>query len=315
MQHPRIIQGGMGVGVSDWRLARAVSRCGQLGVVSGTALDVILARRLQSGDPDGHLRRAMKAFPVPGIAERVIAQYLVPGGRCPGTPFKPVPLHSYQPSQGVTLLTVLANFVEVFLAKEGHDGIVGINYLDKIQTPTLPSLYGAMLAGVDYVIVGAGVPRHIPAILDRLARGEAVQMRLDVEGAASDEETLCQFDPRMVFGGPPPVLNRPYFLAIIASATLAITLARKCTGRVDGFIIEGPTAGGHNAPPRGPMQLSPSGEPVYGPRRARQDQGAWPPVLARGLVRRTWPPGRVAPLGCCGRAGRNRVRVLRGVRD
>ena len=47
---PTIIQGGMGAGVSDWRLARAVSACGQLGVVSGTALDVIVARRLQAGD-------------------------------------------------------------------------------------------------------------------------------------------------------------------------------------------------------------------------------------------------------------------------
>ena len=36
-----IIQGGTGVGISDWRLARSVSCLGQLGVVSGTALDQI----------------------------------------------------------------------------------------------------------------------------------------------------------------------------------------------------------------------------------------------------------------------------------
>ncbi|HXA44945.1 MAG TPA: nitronate monooxygenase, partial [Candidatus Angelobacter sp.] len=47
MTHPRIIQGGMGAGVSNWRLARAVSQTGQLGVVSGTALATILVRRLQ----------------------------------------------------------------------------------------------------------------------------------------------------------------------------------------------------------------------------------------------------------------------------
>ena len=35
----------MGAGVSGWQLARAVARQGRLGVVSGTALDVILARR------------------------------------------------------------------------------------------------------------------------------------------------------------------------------------------------------------------------------------------------------------------------------
>ena len=64
---PQIIQGGMGVAVSDWRLARAVSQQGQLGVVSGTALDVVLARRLQLGDPEGHLRRAMSEFPFQGV--------------------------------------------------------------------------------------------------------------------------------------------------------------------------------------------------------------------------------------------------------
>jgi len=48
---PWLIQGGMGVGVSGWRLARAVARTGQLGVVSGTALDTLLIRVLQSGDP------------------------------------------------------------------------------------------------------------------------------------------------------------------------------------------------------------------------------------------------------------------------
>ena len=56
------------------------------------------------------------------------------------------------------------------------------------------------------------------------------------------------------------------FLAIIASNTLATTLLRKSNGKVDGFIIEGPTAGGHNAPPRGKMQMDEAGEPVYGER-------------------------------------------------
>ena len=56
---PAIIQGGMGVGVSSWRLARAVARTGQLGVVSGVALDTLLARRLQTGDDGGHVRHAL----------------------------------------------------------------------------------------------------------------------------------------------------------------------------------------------------------------------------------------------------------------
>ena len=48
-EHPKIIQGGMGAGVSSWSLANAVAKAGQLGVVAGTALDLILARRLHCG--------------------------------------------------------------------------------------------------------------------------------------------------------------------------------------------------------------------------------------------------------------------------
>jgi len=43
-------------------------------------------------------------------------------------------------------------------------------------------------------------------------------------------------------------------------------MLRRASGRVDGFVIEGPTAGGHNAPPRGKLQLNAAGEPVYGDR-------------------------------------------------
>ncbi|MEZ6072683.1 MAG: hypothetical protein R3C10_21080 [Pirellulales bacterium] len=141
---PVIIQGGMGAGVSGYRLANAVSRTGQLGVVSGTALDVILPRRLQMGDPGGHMRRALKHFPIPGVADRIIERYYIQGARRP-TPFKPKPVPSPQPGRHLQELLVASNFAEVWLAREGHDNPVGINYLEKIQLPTLPSLYGACL--------------------------------------------------------------------------------------------------------------------------------------------------------------------------
>lgn len=256
----------MGAGVSDWRLARAVSQSGQLGVVSGTALATILARRLQVGDADGQMRRALGKFPVPGIAEKVIADYFIPGGKAASAPFKLTPLPGLDPGSDYTALTVAANFVEVFLAKEGHAGLVGINFLEKIQFPTLPSIFGAMLAGVDYVLMGAGIPRAIPGVLDRLARGEAVELKMDVEGGVSGEELYSKFNPGTFCGGSAPQLKRPYFFGIVASATLAITLARKSSGQVNGFIVEGETAGGHNAPPRGALQLTATGEPLYGPR-------------------------------------------------
>lgn len=266
MSNPVIIQGGMGVAVSGWRLARAVAVTGQLGVVSGTLLPVVQARVLQQGDPGGHLRRAFDHFPLPAVAERVWRDYHVPGGLPPGAAFKAVPMPSLTPSTAFTELAVLANFAEVWLAKEGHGGRIGINLLEKIQLPTLPSLYGAMLAGVDTVLMGAGIPRSIPGALDALARGEAAELKIDVEGDAPDAPTLLRFDPRGLFADNPPALARPQFLAIISSATLATTLARKSNGRVDGFVVEGAIAGGHNTPPRGPLQLSPAGEPVYGPR-------------------------------------------------
>jgi nitronate monooxygenase len=66
--------------------------------------------------------------------------------------------------------------------------------------------------------------------------------------------------------GEHPPLARPIFLPIIASNVLAATMLRRSNGKVDGFVIEGPTAGGHNAPPRGKLQLNESGEPIYGDR-------------------------------------------------
>jgi nitronate monooxygenase len=62
------------------------------------------------------------------------------------------------------------------------------------------------------------------------------------------------------------MLQRPRFLAIVSSNTLATTMLRRATGSVDGFVVETPTAGGHNAPPRGKLQLDQSGQPVYGER-------------------------------------------------
>lgn len=269
MSLPIIIQGGMGVAISNWRLARAVSLTGQLGVVSGTLLPVVHARILQRGDPGGHLRRAFDHFPIPAMAARVWNDYYVPGGIPAGRPFKLTPMPSMKPSAALMEITVVSAFAEVFLAKEGHTGPVGLNLLEKIQLPTLPSLYGAMLAGVDAVLMGAGIPRAIPGILDCFARGESASIKIDIDGLPSDApEASLEFGPRSLFLDTPPLLKRPQFYAVVSSAALAQTLAKKSTGKVDGFVVEGASAGGHNAPPRGPLQLSTSGEPVYGPRDA-----------------------------------------------
>lgn len=173
---------------------------------------------------------------------------------------------SVQPNRMLEDLLVAGNFVEVYLAKEGHRGAVGINYLEKIQLPTLPSLYGAMLAGVDWVLMGAGIPKSIPGILDRLAEGQPVELKVNVVDAAGHEDVFTRFDPLQYSGGQISKLARPKFAAIISAATLASMLIKRSNGKIDGFVVEGFTAGGHNAPPRGQMQLNEQGEPVYGER-------------------------------------------------
>jgi NAD(P)H-dependent flavin oxidoreductase YrpB (nitropropane dioxygenase family) len=263
---PLIIQAGMGVGVSGWRLARAVAARGQLGVVSGVALDTVMARRLQLGDPDGSVRRALEQLPLPGVAERIVASYFVPGGIGPRVAFRPVPRLGLHGHRAVTELLIAANFAEVHLAKEGHRGPVGVNYLEKIQLATPASIYGAMLAGVDYVLMGAGIPSAIPALLSAFAAGEPGEVNATVTGAAAGARHPVLLDPGALFGHPSPELVRPSFLAIISSAVLASFLARAPVTTPDGFVLEGPVAGGHSAPPRGPLRLSEAAEPIYGPR-------------------------------------------------
>ena len=263
---PKIIQGGMGVGVSNWRLAQAVSRLGQLGVVSGTAIDHVLVRRLADGDVGGYMRRSFDAFPFPEMAKRIWNDYFQPGGKAPGVPYPAVPMHQRRDSRKLIELLMVSNFVEVFLAREDHANPVGVNFLEKVQLPHLASIYGAMLAGVGYVLMGAGIPLHIPGVIDNLAAGKPAEYKLAVTGAPAELDTMMRFDPRDYVEGQLPVLERPKFLAIVSSNTLATTMLRRASGRVDGLIIESPTAGGHNAPPRGKGGLDASGQPVYGER-------------------------------------------------
>jgi len=263
---PRIIQGGMGVGVSNWRLAQAVSKIGQLGVVSGTALDSLMVRRLADGDMGGHMRRAFDNFPFPDMAKRIWNEYFVPGGKAPEAQYPLIAMHQKREPSKLLELCVISNFAEVFLAKEGHKNPVGINFLEKVQMPHLASIYGAMLAGVGYVLMGAGIPMHIPGILDAFAANQAAEYRLAVAGAKPDLDVTMHFNPAELIGVELPQLERPKFLAIVSSNTLAQSLLKRANGRVDGFIIEGATAGGHNAPPRGKMQLNDRGEPIYGDR-------------------------------------------------
>lgn len=261
---PIVIQGGMGVAVSSWQLAREVSLSGQLGVVSGTAMDAVLARRLQDGDPGGHMRRALAHFPSPAMAGRILDKYFVDGGKHPDAPYKPIPKLTLDTVRAGQELAVVANFAEVWLAKEGHDGLVGINCLEKIQMATPTALLGATLAGADYVLMGAGIPREIPRLLTDFSAGRVGRISADVLGGRITRH--IEVDPVDLLGDELPAMRRPDFLAIVSAEALANYLYRDPEIRPDGFVVEGPPAGGHSAPPRGRMVLDEQGEPVYGPR-------------------------------------------------
>jgi nitronate monooxygenase len=212
------------------------------------------------------MRRGLDAFPCPEMAKRIWEEYHIPGGKAVGVPYPLMPMHQRRDLRKVVELCIVSNFVEVYLAREGHKNPVGINFLEKVQMPHMSSIYGAMLAGVGYVLMGAGIPLHIPGVLDALAAQHPAEYRLAVTGAAQGQDTAMNFDPFDYAEGPLPLLHRPRFLAIVSSNTLATSILRRANGRVDGFVVESPTAGGHNAPPRGKLQLNEAGEPIYGER-------------------------------------------------
>ena len=95
---------------------------------------------------------------------------------------------------------------------------------------------------------------------------------------ATPSSVTCS--PRTLFGEQPPApLHTPRFLAIVASVDLAAGLAGDPATRPFGFVVEGPSAGGHNAPPRGPRRIDEHGQPVYD-ERDEVDLGA---LAALGL--------------------------------
>jgi NAD(P)H-dependent flavin oxidoreductase YrpB (nitropropane dioxygenase family) len=258
---PVVIQGGMGIGVSSVQMARSVANMGQLGVVSGTAIDSVFARRLQDGDEDGDIRWALTKFPDQECVAEILARYFVEGGREESASYLDVPKLSLTPTPFATKMLIASSFVEVTLAKRGTEGLIGINFLEKIQLATPASVFGAILADVDYILMGAGIPADIPQLIRDLLEGKKIEFKIKVEGA--DKAHTLHFDPAIIKGVEYSSLHRPHFLAIVSSHILANYLARDEATRPDGFVIEGPTAGGHNAPPRSKDSIAPDGQVAF----------------------------------------------------
>lgn len=259
----KIIQGGMGVGVSNYILVRTVSALGELGVVSGVMLDAMMTRRLQNGDLTGEIRHALEQFPNQNIADWIINKYFIKNGKPLSQKYLNCPFPKFDvssekiltlKSKNLEKLIVAANFVEVYLAKQGHNNPVGINYLHKIQWPIMPSIYGAMLAGVDVLLIGAGFPKEIPSVINSLSKKDKATMSMPV---INGENYLIEFNPLEILSNHGE-LNPPKLFGIVSNH-----LGVKALPDVDGYIFENYTAGGHNAPSR-IKKLTDKGEPDYG---------------------------------------------------
>lgn len=261
---PRIIQGGMGIAVSNWRLARRVAELGEIGVVSATAIDTVLVRELQDGDPAGRLR-VLERYPDQEIVAHLRDRYFVEGGKPAGKPYRLIPMHRFNPTVQSQRILSAATFAEVALAKEGHQGYVGINLLCELKRYTLPCLYGAMLAGVDAVMMGAGIPLEEARLMPQIAAGLPVKLKIDVDTSQSEvplEAFYYELDPANLVPEVKP-LARPDFYPIVSSDLLARILATKLPeGLIAGWIVEGPVAGGHNAPPRA-KKYDENQNPIY----------------------------------------------------
>ncbi|MFH1248761.1 MAG: nitronate monooxygenase [archaeon] len=258
----KIIQGGMGFGVSGYKLARKVSCYGQLGVISATAPDILLVRGLQNGDSTGELRDALEHFPNQDIAGRIFERFFIEGGKAPGKEYILNQFPTFEKTSDTEFIlknkdledsVVAGAFVEVYLAKKGHTNPVGANFLNKIEWAQLPTLYGAMLAGIDVVLIGAGFPKEISKILTEFVSGNLGKMSVPI----NDKKYSIVFDPKRIFNSD---LKRPVFLGIVSNH-----LGVKALPQVDAYVFEGPVAGGHNPPARS-KTLNDIGEPLYGPK-------------------------------------------------
>lgn len=162
-----IVQGGMGVGVSGFRLASAVANEGGVGVISAVGL--------------GFMGRSLTDESLKELSERT----------------------------GETMnITMLRQ--EIRKAKALTKGVLGVNIMVAISE-FAETAKAAVEEGIDIIFAGAGLPLNLPASL-----GEGSKTKL---------------------------------VPIVSSAKAAKLIARRWMNTYgyapDGFVLEGPKAGGH----------------------------------------------------------------------
>lgn len=248
---PRLIQAGMGVHISSARLANATARLGALGVVSSAGLRHTVIEEVRRGDSD--VIAIAKTFPFPHYVDELLA--FAPGNRKQN---HAVPVDVPDPKRAAypRRLSTIVAYVEVMRAKRGHRGQVGINVMWKCALTVLPSIYGALLAGVDVLLCGAGVPMELPDIVTKLRAGEnlsyapltggTTHVALDI-GQDEPQELLSWFaSPKLI-----PILSNFAF-----PKRLLDTWQKTYGAAPAAFVLENHAAGGHNAPPRNKSEFT-----------------------------------------------------------
>lgn len=243
---PRLIQAGMGIHVSSANLANHTARLGALGVVSGAALRHVIVEDIRGGDAEAI--ELARTFPVPHYIGELLA--FAPGG---ARHTHAVPVDTPELGRGglPRRLSVIAAYIEVLRARRGHRGRVGINVMWKATLTVLPTIYGAMLAGADALLCGAGVPMELPDIVRRIRAGEDLEY-LPLTGTGTNVRLEISGDGTAPLLGATPA---PHLIPILSNYAFSRRIVDSWAKKYDGarpfaFILENHAAGGHNAPPR-----------------------------------------------------------------
>ena len=282
----------MGVAVSSWQLARTVgsrrrasASCPAPGSTSSSRAGC------RTATPTATCAARSPRSRCPRSPHEVLDHYFVEGGRDPRRqPYIAIPRPSLTRDAARPAAHVVANFVEVWLAKEGHDGLGRRELPREDPDDRRRGRRTARCSPASTSCSWAPASRRTSRPLLTSSPSTAVaSLPVDVAEALPDETWAVTIDPREVMRRRRCRRCAADLPRDRANHVLAQYLARDEVTRPDGFVVEAPTAGGHNAPPRGKLVLDETGQPVYGPRDVcdpTQVRRPRPAVLARRFVRR-----------------------------
>ena len=258
LDFPRLIQAGMGARISGALLANTTSRLGALGVVSSVGLRHIIVDEIRAGNPESI--EIGLTFPVARYIDELMQ--FAPGGKknsCRAPMDDPNPLKSDLPKR----LSTICSFIEVARAKRGHGGVVGINVMWKAALTALPSIYGAMLAGVDALLCGAGVPMELPDIARHIRDNSDLEYS-PLQGTGTHVSLkIAQDDTTRILGRFTPPRMIPILSNFAFPKRIMNVWDREYNGaKPSAFVLENHAAGGHNAPPRNKVSFADEDELV-----------------------------------------------------